>query len=104
MRRCAVLVASVQGLLQKAPDTIAAGSDFSQTLCFSEEAVQADMRQRVAQAKLGPRPGVDSVADLLSHDYTVLVNDGQFVRLGSGGSGRQGEQAAALRPTTAAVC
>ncbi|GAB4816700.1 hypothetical protein N2152v2_003746 [Parachlorella kessleri] len=93
-----------KGLLQKAPDTIAPGADFSQTLCFSEDSVQADMRQRVAQTKLGLRPGVDSVADLLSHDYTVLVNDGQFVRLGSGGSGRQGEQAAALRPTTAAVC
>ena len=104
MHNCAVVVASVQGLLQKAPDTVAPGSDFSQSLCFSEEAVQSDMRQRVAQAKLGLQPGADSVADLLSHDYTVLVNDGQFVRLGSGGSGRQVEQAAALRPTTAAVC
>ena len=39
----------LQGLLQKAPAALPPGCDFGQTLCFCEEAVQAEMRRRVAQ-------------------------------------------------------
>ncbi len=93
----------LQGVLQKAPPAVAPGADFSQTLCFCEEAVQADMRRRVAQAKLGEAT-VDSVAEWLNHDSVVLVNEGQFVRSASGGSGRHGEPGpVAPRPITAAV-
>lgn len=101
------LVAWLQGVLQKAPDAVPTGADFSQTLCFCEEAVQAEMRRRVAQAKLG-EPQVDSVAEWLNRDCVVLVNDGQFVQPASASSGRRtGDKVvgavAALRPITAAV-
>lgn len=48
---CTFYTCIVQGLLQRAPAEVAPGEDFSQTLCFSEEAMQetaAVARRRAA--------------------------------------------------------
>ena len=47
----------LQGLLQRSPDGLAPGEDFSQLLCFSEDAVQAAAAAVVARQAAARRPG-----------------------------------------------
>lgn len=99
----------MQGVLQRAPDAVPPGADFSQALCFCEEAAAAEMRRRAAAAAEpgagggghGIAAALDSVAEWQSRDPVVLVNDGKFVRQASGG--RVGEGGPSVRPTTAVV-
>lgn len=100
LTRRPLLRLSVQGVLQRAPDVLHPGQDFSQTLCFSEEAVQAEMRAKVTRARLCD--GQDSVAEWLTRDCVVLVNDGHFMKAACT-SDACGSAPPPVRPITAAV-
>ena len=112
----------LQGLLQRAPEDLAPGEDFSQMLCFSEETLQeakAAARRRTGSRKAGRQGagsaaaggagglpgaalGVEGVREgCLQQQAVVLVNNGQFVAFPPDRGTAAGP--AAARPVTAVV-
>lgn len=114
----------LQGLLQRSPEELAPGEDFSQTLCFSEEAMQAAAgaaRRRAAAAApakpvkqgagaargAGPAGclpgaplGMEGVEEWCHRqEVVVLINEGQYVVAPD----ESPVLAAAARPLTALV-
>ncbi|KAI3438935.1 hypothetical protein D9Q98_001349 [Chlorella vulgaris] len=105
-----------KGLLQRAPESLDGKDDFSQVLCFSDDALQeaaaasrrravlrrpqgglASGRQPTAGSKGGVAPGAEGVEEWCQRqEAVVLVNQGQFVAFPpDGGSTRT------ARPVTA---
>ena len=114
----------VQGLLQRAPDDLAPGEDFSQVLCFSEEALQeaaAAARRRSGAKKAGRQGaggaaatgagslpgaplGVEGVEEWCRQQQAVvLVNNGEFVAFPPDSGVGAAAGPAAMRPATAVV-
>jgi hypothetical protein len=108
-----LLSSRAQGLLQRAPEAPAPGEDFSQLLCFSEEAAAeaaAEARRRSAAARrpgarqssgggvAGSPLGVEGVEEWCQRqEAVVLVNNGQFVSFPVDPAGSP----ASVRPVTA---
>jgi hypothetical protein len=111
-----LLLLLLQGLLQLAPESLDGKDDFSQVLCFSDDALQeaaaasrrravlrrpqgglASGRQPTAGSKGGVAPGAEGVEEWCQRqEAVVLVNQGQFVAFPpDGGSTRT------ARPVTA---
>jgi hypothetical protein len=112
----------LQGLLQRAPEELAPGEDFSQMLCFSDEALQeatAAARQRAGASKVGGQGagsaavagagslsgaafGVEGVKEWCRQQQAVvLVNNGLFVAFPPDSGTAAGP--AAARPVTAVM-
>ena len=99
---CSYLRRCLQGLLQRAPDRLSPGQDYSQLLCFCEEASQALLQQRLTRVG---STAADAVADWLAIDDVLLVNDGQVAGGGRGSSRGSSESGGpdVSRPLTAVV-
>ncbi len=99
------LPSAEQGLLQRAPESPAPGEDFSQLLCFSEEAVaeaaaprRSGGRQSSASRVAGSPVGVEGVEEWCQRqEAVILVNNGQFVSFPAEAAGSP----ASARPVTA---